>query len=120
MQDSRAGIDDIGQGCPLDRLLGFLAQAWMADLVWALGVHGTLHFGALRRVLGGRVSPRVLALRLRQLQALGLVSRAQRPDGRREVAYALTSDGHLLNAALRQVEAALRQTRLPDAIGPRP
>lgn len=105
----------IARSCPLDRVLGFLAQAWMADVVYVLG-GGELHFGALRRVLAGRVSARVLSDRLRQLQELGLVSRRQRSDGRREASYALTSDGAALDAVLRRFEAMLDTMPLPAAL----
>ncbi len=108
----------IALGCPMDRVLGFLAQAWMADVIYALG-RGPLHFGALRRAMAGRVSARVLADRLRQLQRLGLVSRRQRDAGRREVEYALTSDGASLDAMLRTLETTLGATPLPGALAPR-
>ncbi len=108
----------ISQGCPLDRVLGFLAQAWMADVIYLLG-GGALHFGALRRVLNGRVSARVLADRLRQLEALNFISREQRPTGRREVVYALTADGAALDGVLRCLEAALEATPLPAALAAR-
>lgn len=108
----------IAAGCPLDRVLGFLAQAWMADVIYALG-GGALHFGALRRALDGRVSARVLADRLRQLQALGLVSRRQRAEGRKEVTYALTADGAALDAVLRGLQTMLDAMALPEALAPR-
>lgn len=112
------GAVAIARGCPLDRVLGFLAQAWMADVVYLLG-SGALHFGALRRVLHGRVSARVLADRLRQLEALNLISREQRPTGRREVVYALTPEGAALDTVLRRLEAALEGTPLPSALAVR-
>ncbi len=105
----------IARGCPLDRVLGFLAQAWMADVIYLLG-GSALHFGALRRVLNGRVSARVLADRLRQLEALNLVSREQRPTGRREVVYALTPEGSALDGVLRRLEVTLETTLLPNAL----
>lgn len=108
----------IAAGCPLDRVLGFLAQAWMADVLYALG-DGPRHFGALRRAMAGRVSARVLADRLRQLQRLGFVSRRQRDGGRREVAYALTPEGAALDAVLRQLEDTLDGMALPAALAPR-
>lgn len=108
----------IALGCPLDRVLGFLAQAWMADVIYLLG-GGALHFGALRRVLHGRVSARVLADRLRQLEALNLISREQRPTGRREVVYALTPEGAALDGVLRRLEVALETTPLPNALAAR-
>jgi DNA-binding HxlR family transcriptional regulator len=99
-------------------VLGFLAQVWIADVVYVLG-GGALHFGALRRTLAGRVSARVLADRLRQLQELGLVSRRQRADGRREAVYAPTADGAALDAVLRRLEATLGAMTLPAALAAR-
>lgn len=119
MRESTVGrTGAIVAGCPMDRVLGFLAQAWMADVIYALG-GGALHFGALRRALAGRVSARILADRLRQLQTLGLVSRRQRDEGRREVEYALTADGAALDAVLRSLETMLDAMALPDELAPR-
>ncbi len=105
----------IAPGCPLDRALGFLAQAWLADVVYVLG-GGTMQFGALRRSLAGRISARVLADRLRQLQSHGLVARDQRADGRREVAYTLTAQGLALHGMLRRMEEMLATIPLPDTL----
>jgi DNA-binding HxlR family transcriptional regulator len=74
---------------------------------------------ALRRILAGRISARILADRLRQLQSQGLVARDQRPDGQREVAYSLTPQGLVLHGMLRRMEEMLETIPLPEALVPR-
>jgi DNA-binding HxlR family transcriptional regulator len=106
-------------GCPLDRVLGFLARAWTADVVHALGRAPQLHFGALRRALPGRVSARMLALRLRELEALGLVARTAGDTGRREVQYRLTAEGRMLDTAIARLGEALEATPLPASLAAR-
>lgn len=114
--EAEVGPTGVAPGCPLDRVLGFLARSWMADIVYVLGGAGALHFSALRRTLPGQVSARVLALRVRELQAMGLVSRTPSPTGRREVHYALTAEGRLLDGAIRRFEHALDDVSLPAAL----
>lgn len=108
--------DGIVAGCPLDVILGFLAQAWMADIVYALGKGASLHFGALRRMLPGQVSAKMLSKRVKDLEGIGLVSRHPVETGRREVRYSLTDDGRKVDAAIRGFEAALGHTPLPATL----
>jgi DNA-binding HxlR family transcriptional regulator len=100
-------------GCPADRVLQFLARAWTAHVILALADAGTLHFAALRRALPGRVSARVLSLRLKALREAGLVEREPSAEPRREVRYRLTEDGRALDRLMRRIEGATRGLRLP-------
>ncbi|MBR0656806.1 winged helix-turn-helix transcriptional regulator [Plastoroseomonas arctica] len=106
-------------GCPLDRVLGFLARSWTADVIHALGAGGPLHFSALRRVLPGRASARMLSVRVKDLHAIGLISRTQASTGRREVFYALTEDGVAIDIAIRRFALALDASPLPAALAAR-
>lgn len=108
--------DGIVTGCPLDAMLGFLAQAWMADIVYVLGKGAAMHFSALRRVLSGRVSAKMLSRRVKELESLGLVSRRQVETGRREVHYSLTDEGRKVDAAIRSFELTLGNMPLPEAL----
>lgn len=116
MSQHPPGPTAIPEGCPLDRMLRFLARAWTAHVVFALGGVEAAHFGALRRALPGRVSARVLAARLKELQQAGLVSRRQERTGRREARYALTPDGRKLDALLRRLEHALGDLPVPERL----
>jgi len=111
--------DRIITGCPLDIMLGFLAQAWMADIIYALGGGAILHFGALRRAMPGPVSAKMLSRRVKDLENLGLLVRLPIETGRREVRYSLTEDGRTLDAAIRALEASLQTTPLPAALAAR-
>lgn len=95
-------------GCRVDYFLKFLAREWMSDIVWTLAREEVMRFGALRRalrrVLPGAVSARVLSGRLKELESYGLVSRHDARKLPLHVEYRLTADGKLLDAALRRSE----------------
>lgn len=92
-------------GCHVDHFLKFLAREWMSHIVWTLARQEAVRFGALRRVLPGAVSARVLSSRLKELEAYGLVSRHDAGKLPLHVEYKLTADGRRLDAALRRSEA---------------
>lgn len=106
----------IPNGCAMDQVLKFLSREWLAHVVRALGDAGVLHFGALRRALPERISARVLAARLKELQALGLVSRSQGDDSLRKVEYRLTAEGAVLDAMLARFQAMVESTPLPTRL----
>lgn len=107
------GLRPIPAGCAMDRVLKFLSREWLAHVVRALGEAGVLHFGALRRALPERISARMLAARLKELQALGLVARSQGNDALRKVEYRLTEEGAALDAMLARFQAMVESTPLP-------
>ena len=72
-------------------------------VVFALG-EGPMRFSELRDALEG-VSPRALALALKDLEAAGLVDRRVTDDYPPATVYRLTSSGRPLAALLRQVTA---------------
>ena len=71
----------IATGCPMDRVLGFLAQAWMADVIYALA-GGPLHFGAFDDLL------RILDAELRLITA----AKSELDRGRPHLATAWLDD----------------------------
>jgi DNA-binding HxlR family transcriptional regulator len=91
-------------GCVVDPFLKFLAREWTSHIVWTLGRQEAMRFGALRRVLPGAVSARVLSARLKELEACGLVSRHDAGRLPLHVEYRLTEDGRRVDAALRRSE----------------
>jgi DNA-binding HxlR family transcriptional regulator len=79
-----------GHFCLAARTLETVGDRWSLLIVRDL-LDGPRRFGDLRRLLT-TVTPKWLTIRLRQLEAEGIVTRDQRP-GRREVWYELTNKG---------------------------
>ncbi len=100
-------------GCQLDELLKFLAQEWMTHIVWTLAREDAIRFGALRRALPGAISARVLSLRLKTLEAHGLVTRTDIGAKPLHVEYSLTPEGRNLDAALRRNEILSARFNFP-------
>ncbi|WP_202312986.1 winged helix-turn-helix transcriptional regulator [Mesorhizobium sp. L-8-10] len=101
-------IDGKNTGCVLDDFLNFLAQRWMSHIIWTLGRHEAIRFGALRRALPGDISARVLSQRLKALEDEGLVVRRDFGTMPLHVEYSLTSKGRALDAELQRNEARVR------------
>ncbi|MDX7951842.1 helix-turn-helix domain-containing protein [Lichenihabitans sp. Uapishka_5] len=92
--------------CAMNGLLRTMAKAWVADIVRLLGQADAIRFGAFRRLVQGRVSARVLSLRLKDLEDLGVVERRVVATSPLHVEYALTPVGRKLDAVLREGEAS--------------
>jgi DNA-binding HxlR family transcriptional regulator len=76
--------------CPVARSLEVIGEKWSLLIVRDL-LRGPQRFTDLERYLGN-ITPKWLSLRLRELEAAGLVQRQSQP-GRREVWYSLTHKG---------------------------
>jgi DNA-binding HxlR family transcriptional regulator len=74
------------------RAMGVLAQPWNGLIMKTLDDAGTLRFGELRQRLPA-LGDRMLALRLRELEARGLVARRVHPGPPVKVEYRLTELG---------------------------
>ncbi len=79
--------------CPVARSLEVIGEKWSLLIVRDL-LRGPQRFTDLLRYMGG-ITPKWLTLRLRDLEASGIVE-ADRQPGRREVWYSLTPKGHEL------------------------
>jgi DNA-binding HxlR family transcriptional regulator len=79
--------------CPVARSLEVIGEKWSLLIVRDL-LRGPQRFTDLQRYLGG-ITPKWLTLRLRDLEAAGIVERDS-AAGRREVWYRLTSKGREL------------------------
>lgn len=79
-----------GHFCVVARALEVIGEKWSLLIVRDL-LRGPQRFTDLLRYLGG-ITPKWLTLRLREMEAAGLVEREQQP-GRREVWYSLTPRG---------------------------
>jgi DNA-binding HxlR family transcriptional regulator len=104
---------ELVKGCPLDVALEFLARRWLSHIVWTLGRNGEIRFGDLRKKVPDRISPRMLALRLRELEKLGLVSRNDRKTKLPHVTYALTAAGARIDRVLLRLEKDVAEKVLP-------
>lgn len=104
---------ELVKGCPLDVALQFLARRWLGHIVWTLGRNGETRFGDLRKKVPDRISPRMLALRLRELEKLGLVARTDRKTKVPHVSYALTETGARVDCMLQKLEKEVAANALP-------
>lgn len=86
-----------GQTCGIAKALDVVGERWTLLLVRDLML-GPKRFTELQRGLDG-LAPNLLAARLKEMEALGLIGRAESPDARGE-AYALTQAGRELEPAL--------------------
>lgn len=81
---------DYGHFCVVARALEVIGEKWSLLIVRDL-LRGRQRFTDLRRYLGA-ITPKWLTLRLRELEAAGLIER-EHEVGRREVWYSLTPKG---------------------------
>lgn len=81
---------DLSAGCPMAALLEMLTRPWTLHILWLLNFNGPMRFGVLRRRAEG-ISARLLTLRLRTLEAEGLVQRTVVAGKVPEVTYSPTA-----------------------------
>jgi DNA-binding HxlR family transcriptional regulator len=81
---------DLSAGCPMSSLLEMLTRPWTLHILWLLSFNGPMRFGVLKRRAGG-ISARLLTLRLRTLEAEGLVRRSVVAGKVPEVTYSPTA-----------------------------
>jgi DNA-binding HxlR family transcriptional regulator len=78
----------------VDRTLEVIGGKWTVLIVREL-LGGERRFGQVMAAIGS-ISPRVLAMRLRELERCGLVTRTIYPEVPPRVEYALTEEGRTL------------------------
>lgn len=88
--------------CPGAACFELLGRKWTAYLVWAL-IERPRRFGELR-VLTTGLTDRMLTVRLRSLEAAGIVTRHQYPEIPVRVEYALTDRGRDLAPVILEME----------------
>src|SRR5246127_371978 len=89
--------------CATGGLLAILTRPWTMHILWVLGHDGPTRFGVLRRKTTG-ISSRVLAERLRMLEARGLVYRKYEATIPPAVTYGLTSRMDEMRPVLEQLD----------------
>lgn len=93
-----------------------LGSAWSAHIIWYLS-EGERCFTELQLDIG-RVSAKMLAKRLRQLEGEGIIARQTKPTSPPTVWYALTAGGLELSAALTQVVQSAQRLKRAGALVP--
>jgi len=106
----------------IGKLLATITRRWTLHVLWILISAGPTRFGALRRSVHG-ISARVLTVRLRALEAEGLVYRKYTPSSPPEATYGLTPMAVEIGARLEELHhlanrwAAERSTQRSAAVG---
>ena len=95
-------FNDRAFSCPVELCLSTIGSKWAALVLWHLRDE-TLRYSELRRRLPG-VSHKMLAQRLRELEADGLVQRTVYPVVPPKTEYNLTEEGQRLLPALRAMQ----------------
>ncbi|WP_082069985.1 helix-turn-helix domain-containing protein [Bradyrhizobium sp. LTSP885] len=99
MQDLFVKKYDCAAGCPVEATLDLIDGKWKAIILYHL-LTGTLRFNELRRRLA-KITQRMLARQLRELEEVGLVSRTIFAEVPPRVEYALTAHGQSLEPVIR-------------------
>lgn len=74
IRETKAEAEGLSAGCPMAALLEMLTRPWTLHILWLLSTNGPMRFGVLKRSAEG-ISARLLTVRLRTLEAEGLVRR---------------------------------------------
>lgn len=88
--------------CPLSPCIKLLAGTWTLEIIWHIKDEPK-RYGVLRRLLG-KISSKVLATRLRQLQERNVVFRKVIPSVPPMVEYGLTNNGKKLIPVLNAMD----------------
>ena len=88
--------------CPVELALSTVAGKWKILILWHLRKN-TLRYSELRRALP-KITHKMLAQQLRELEADGLVHREVYPVVPPKVEYSLTDDGQRMEPMLRAMQ----------------
>ncbi|WP_435166418.1 winged helix-turn-helix transcriptional regulator [Paenibacillus glycanilyticus] len=84
-----------GQPCPIEAALDVIGTKWTFLIIRDLLIEGTLRFSDLLKGMEG-ISPKTLSLRLKELEAKGIIGRKVYPEVPPRVEYTLTERGRQL------------------------
>ncbi|ENQ3107797.1 helix-turn-helix transcriptional regulator [Bacillus cereus] len=84
-----------GQVCPIAKTLDVIGTKWTFLIIRDLLIEGTMRFSDLQKSIDG-ISPKTLSLRLKELEAQGIVERTVYPEVPPRVEYTLTEKGERL------------------------
>jgi DNA-binding HxlR family transcriptional regulator len=106
-----------GEFCPyFQQAVELIGRRWTGAVLRAL-LLGTRRFSRLEQAVP-EISARALALRLRELEAAGLVVRGVDPEGPVRVTYTLTKKGRALGGALGRLEQWAHVWLVPRGVEP--
>jgi len=78
--------------CPLEGIITIISKKWALQIIAEIGNHEKLRFGEIMQNFG-KISPKSLTDRLKELEAAGLVKREVFAEIPPRVEYTLTQDG---------------------------
>ncbi|MCL5949971.1 MAG: helix-turn-helix transcriptional regulator [Candidatus Bathyarchaeota archaeon] len=78
--------------CPLEGIVAVISKKWALQIIAEIGNHGKLRFNEILARLG-KISPKALTDRLKELETAGLVKREAFAEIPPRVEYSLTKDG---------------------------
>lgn len=84
--------------------VAMIGGKWKSVILFYLIERGTLRFGEIRTILAG-ITPRMLTLQLRELEAVGLIRRKVYPVVPPHVEYSLTTFGRSLEPVIGAMRA---------------
>ncbi len=86
-----------GRPCPIAKALDVIGTKWTFLIIRDLLIEGTMRFRDLQKSMEG-ISPKTLSLRLRELEAEGIIERKVYPEVPPRVEYSLTEKGKQLES----------------------
>lgn len=101
--------EDLGTCRAVQHAADLVGQKWAAAIL-AAGTRGARRFSEYRAMVKG-ISDKVLAQRLKALEAQGLIERTVIPSTPVQILYSVTPDGHELISLLIPVVAWSRRRR---------
>ena len=87
---------------PFNGALDLISGKWKMNILYALSVLGTMRYGEIQRVLG-KVTHRVLANKLKELEENNLIKRTVYPEIPPKVEYSITDKRKSLLPILTQI-----------------
>jgi len=102
-------------GCPVAYGLDIFGDRWTLLILRDMILHGKRRYGELLDAEEG-IATNILADRLKQLEADGIVTRARDPENRRSYVYTLTNKGLSLMPVLFEIIRWSGQYRTLNAV----
>src|SRR5262245_14362361 len=95
-------IDALRDTCPVKAAIDVIRGRWKPSILWEL-YQGTKRFCDLQAALAG-ISPQVLTVQLRQLEADGVLVRTVYAEVPTRVEYTLSDEGRSLSAVMDELD----------------
>ena len=87
---------------PFNAALNLISGKWKMNILYALSRLGKLRYGQIKNLLEN-ITPHVLATKLKELEAEGLIKRVVYPEVPPKVVYSITTNGESLLPILKQL-----------------